>query len=283
LWWLIRRGNARVFLLGFGEGRANDESWFGPPIRKAFNDSSELWLEVAPAEPPGMRSAAEKAAADAAYERLAHESNRSFFAELTPSVRKRTLAYMSELGIQRQSVESLRPWWAYYTINAAFWSRMKLPYEPVNMDEVLRKMALSQGKRVSYEMPSGLAFAQFMAAMPDPAQSQYIEFLLDFLDDVRKGMDAASFDWVTGHPLTSERALRRMRSRTPDLYRAMQIQRNGWWARKIGQLLTQGGTYFVAVGEMHILGRDGIPTQLTRSGIILPRELQENPPMAAIG
>jgi len=63
-----------VFLLGFAEGRANDESWFEPPIRKAFGDSTELWLEVAPAEPPGSQSATEKAAADAAYEKLAHES-----------------------------------------------------------------------------------------------------------------------------------------------------------------------------------------------------------------
>src|SRR4051812_43824797 len=143
LWWGIRRGHGRVFLLGFGEGRADDDSWFRPPIRKAYNDSSELWLEVAPAAPPGSQSAAEKAAADAAYEKLAHQSNRTFFDELTPSVRKRTLAYMSELGIQRETVESLRPWWAYYKINGAFWSRTKLPYEPVNEDEALRKLALS--------------------------------------------------------------------------------------------------------------------------------------------
>jgi len=282
LWWLIRRGTGRVFLLGFGEGRADDDSWFRPAIRKAFNDSSELWLEVAPAPAPGSQSAAEKAAADAAYEKLAH-SDRGFFDELTPSVRKRTLAYMSELGIQRESVESLRPWWAYYKINAAFWSRTKLPYEPVNEDEVLRKLALSQGKKVLYEMPSGLAFAQFMASMPEAAQSQYIEFLLDFLDEVRKGLDSASSDWMTGNPVTSRRAVQRMRTRTPDLYRAMQIQRNGWWARKIGELLEQGGTHFVAVGEMHVLGPDGIPAQLTRLNVVAASELQENPVMEAIG
>ena len=60
LWWLIRRGTGRVFLLGFAEGRANDDSWFRPPIRKAFDDSSELWLEVAPADAQNGQSAAEK-------------------------------------------------------------------------------------------------------------------------------------------------------------------------------------------------------------------------------
>ena len=64
LWWMVKRGNARVFLLGFAEGRANDESGFTPPIRKAFGDSTELWLEVAPAE--------KKTADDAAYDKLAH-------------------------------------------------------------------------------------------------------------------------------------------------------------------------------------------------------------------
>jgi uncharacterized protein YbaP (TraB family) len=282
---MVRKGNARVFLLGFAEGRANEESWFTPPIRKAFGDSTELWLEVAPAEAPGTRSAAEKAAADAAYEKLAHESvpGRTFFDDLTPAVRKRTLAYMSELGILKEAVETLRPWSAYYKINAAFWARMKLPYEPVNEDEVLRTLAMSQGKRVCYEMPSGLAFAQFMAALPDAAQSQYIEFLLDFLDDTKKGLDSGSSDWMTGNPTTSQRALNRMRAQTPDLYEAMQVRRNGWWAHKIGELLAKGGTYFVAVGELHVIGPDSIPSQLKRSRSVESSEVRENPSIEAIG
>jgi uncharacterized protein YbaP (TraB family) len=240
-------------------------------------------LETAPPETPGSRDAAAKAKADDLYRKLSRESGRTFFDELEPRVRERTLTYMADLGIKKESVETLRPWAAYYTINAAFWSEMKLPYHPLNVDEVLRKMAIDQGKQVSYEMPSGEVFAQFMADMPDKAQSQYIEWLLDFFDDYKNGLDASSFDWIAGQPLISQRSLDRMRTKMPELYQAMQVRRNTWWAHKIDALLTTNETYFVAVGELHVLGPDGIPSQLKRLRIVEPSGLRENPSVDAIG
>jgi uncharacterized protein YbaP (TraB family) len=44
----------------------------------------------------------------------------------------------------------------------------------------------------------------------------------------------------------------------------MQTQRNAWWAQTIDGLLEGGGTHFVAVGQMHVLGPDGIPAQLRK-------------------
>jgi|SRR5581483_2455879 len=279
LFWRITRGKARVFLMGFGDAKTTDESWFTPAIQKAFRESSELWLEVAPSD-AGSHDAASKAKADALYESLSHEPpGRTFFDELHPEVRARTLAYMEKLGVPKEKVEPLRPWRAYYVINSAFWSHKKISYQPVYVDEVLRKLAGEQGKQLQYEMPSGVAFAQFMAAMPQKAQSQYIEWLLDFFEDPLD--DAATFSWMKGNPVSN--GLDRMRAKTPQLYQAMQVQRNSWWAQKIDDLLASPGTYFVAIGELHVLGPDGIPNQLQRRGIIRPSELRENPPVETIG
>jgi uncharacterized protein YbaP (TraB family) len=126
-------------------------------------------------------------------------------------------------------------------------------------------------------MPHGLAFARFMAAMPQKAQSQYIEFLLDFLDDHKKGLDTKPFEWQVGSPEASQRSLDRMRKDLPELYRVMQIQRNLWWADKIDELLSTAEASFIAVGQMHVLGPDGIPSQLLRRRVVHRRELLENP------
>lgn len=280
LFWRITRGKGRVFLMGFGDAKTTDESWLTPAIQRAFRESSELWLEVAPPDISRGQDATSKAKADALYESLSHEPpGRTFFDELDPDVRTRTLACIAKLGVPNEKVEPLRPWSAYYAINSAFWSHKKLSYEPVQVDEVLRKLAVEQGKRVQFEMPSGVAFAQFMAAMPQKAQSQYIEWLLDFFED---GLDdAASFGWMQGDPVAN--GLDRMRAKMPQLYQAMQVQRNSWWAHKINDLLASAGAYFVAIGELHVLGPDGIPNQLRRRGIIRPSELRENPSVDAIG
>jgi hypothetical protein len=152
-----------------------------------------------------------------------------------------------------------------------------LDYEPVYIDQVLWKRAAEAGKSIGYEMPTGVAFAQFMAAMPQKAQSQYIEFLLNNFDDRKKGLDGDPFDWQAGSPKGSMRSLDRMRKQTPDLYKIMQVQRNNWWAHKIDELLNTGETHFIAMGHMHVLGPDGIPSQLQRLQIVKPAEFHENP------
>jgi uncharacterized protein len=183
---------------------------------------------------------------------------------LDPEVRGRAMEYCARLGIATEKVSTQRPWSAFYTINGAYWSQHKPSFEPQNPDETLLKWAKEQGKAVQYEMPSQLEFARFMAGMPDTAQSQYIGFLLDFLDDQTAGRNRGEFDWIHGDTAAGERAVERMRTRTPDLYRIMQVQRNAWWARTVDRLLSAGGTHFIGIGQMHVVGPDGIPMQLQR-------------------
>jgi uncharacterized protein YbaP (TraB family) len=42
------------------------------------------------------------------------------------------------------------------------------------------------------------------------------------------------------------------------------VQRNAWWAQTIDRLLKGGGTHFLGIGQMHMLGPDGILRQLQR-------------------
>ena len=75
----------------------------------------------------------------------------------------------------------------------------------------------------------------------------------------------------------SGRNLNRMRTRMPDLYEAIQVQRNIWWAKKIDELLATNGTYFIGMGLLHVLGPDSIPRQLQRLKVVAPADLHESP------
>jgi len=251
---VLKRERACIYLLGFGEAR--DESWATPQIHRAFQESSDLWLEVS-RDPGSEPDAASK------REQLTHDpGGRSFFDVLEPRVRVRTTEYCAQLGIPLERIAKQRPWSAFYTINGAYWSRNKESFERQYPEEVLMNWAKARGKSIRYEMPSQLDFARFMAAMPDAAQSQYISFLLDFLDDQTAGRNQGEFGWIKGDRSAGERAVERMRTRTPDLYRIMQVQRNAWWARTIDRLLKRGGTHFIGIGQMHALGPDGVLRQL---------------------
>jgi hypothetical protein len=133
----------------------------------------------------------------------------------------------------------------------------------------LAKAMQASGKMLGHEFPTREAFVNLMAGMSDRAQSQYLEWLFDFFDDYKKGLydEDEMFGWVQGRRLPF-RSLDLMRAKA-DLYQVMQPQRNLWWARKIDELLKTPGTYFVAVGQLHVMGPDGIPRQLERLGITI--------------
>lgn len=262
--WMVRRGEARVFILGFGEAR--DTSWLTPTIREAFEASSEVWLETGRSSEPDLDPTTRRAAAER-MEKLGRESGRTLFDALEPSARKRTSAYLAELGIAPDSVKTLRPWRVYYSIASGFWRSQRLGYEPVSVEAVIETMAARSGKSLGYEFPTREAFVTFMAGMSDRAQNQYLEWQFDFFDDYKKGLydQDELFGWIQGERLPF-RSLDLMRSKA-DLYRVMQPERNLWWARKIDELLKTPGTYFVAVGLLHVIGPDGIPRQLERLGM----------------
>ncbi|MEO8064524.1 MAG: TraB/GumN family protein [Pseudomonadota bacterium] len=254
--YVASRGRGKVFILGFGE--AKDASWVTSDIRRAFESASDLWLEVNNAWGPDPEAAAKR-------ERLTHDSGgRTFFEALDPELRERALAYCEKLGIKKEQIESQRPWSAFYVINGAYWSQHSVAYQPQYPDETLAKMAADAGKEIRYEMMDRLEFSRYMAAMSDAAQSQYIRFLLDFLDDQSAGESQGEFGWIEGDTSAGEKAVARMRTRTPDLYQYMQVDRNAWWTQTIDRLLTNGGSHFIGIGQMHTLGPDGIPTRLKR-------------------
>ena len=267
LLWLATRGQARVYLFPFGE--AKDVSWFTSAVQRAFEASSQLWVELGKPLTPQRRAELSK--------ELGEDHSRSFFDALELPVKARALMYMQELNIPRESVESLRPWLAYYTFVTAYDKKFghsegmtEAAPSQTPPDFVLVNRALNSGKSIHSELSMEDWF-RTLAAMPDRLQSQYMEWLFDYFDDQKNGRSEARFAWMHGKP--SDRSNERMRTKMPELYELMDTRRNEWWARQIVSLLTEGGTSFIAIGQNHVLGPKGIPRLLTEQGQLRAGEL----------
>ena len=267
LLWLAARGGARVYLFPFGE--AKDASWLTSTVQHAFEESSQLWVELGKPLTPQRQAEL--------YKELGEDTSRSFFDALEPPVRARALQYMRELNISRESVQALRPWLAYYTFVTAYdkkYGRSQGMTEsaPSQMppDFVLVDRALKSGKSIHAEVAME-EWLRKLAAMPNHVQSEYLEWLFDYFDDQKSGPGEERFGWMQGKP--AERSNERMRTRMPELYEIMGAQRNEWWSRKIVSLLNEGGTSFIAIGQNHVLGPKGIPRLLTEQGLLRAGEL----------
>lgn len=254
--WRIRKGAGEMILLGVGD--AKDTSWLTPALQAAFDASGEVWLETAP---QNQVNPAEIARA----QQYMNLTEGTFFDTLEPHLVPRVKARLAELDVPESRIERRRAWWAYYAINGAWWGKHPVGYTEQPVDQTLAALAQAAGKPVSYEFPGFGALAEFMAGMPAKAQSQYIEWLLD-TQDARAAGESDYFGWIEGR--RPEASLARMQ-RLPGLYAQMQRKRNRWWADKIAALLDEGKQAFIAVGQLHVMGPDGIPAQLATMGVRL--------------
>ena len=253
--WRIHKNGTVVTLFGFGDAR--DQSWFSPALRQAFAESSELWLETAPAPLQKSPNAAQIA-------RWSNLQGRSLFDVLGSDLSARVRQRLTEFEVPESSVAGQMPWRAYYAINGAYWQRHPQPWKAQPVDGALADLAIASGKPVSSEFLGFAELAEFMGSMSDAAQAQYVDWLLQALDERDAGRSGNPFAWISGErPMAS---LARMAA-LPDLFAAMQIGRNRWWAKKIAELLSARRSAFIAVGQLHVMGVAGIPRQLEDLGL----------------
>jgi uncharacterized protein YbaP (TraB family) len=110
-------------------------------------------------------------------------------------------------------------------------------------------------------------------SMSDQVECEWLEFLLDYLDEDESVRLSDSFGWITGR--SSTRILDRMRARQPALYEYELRRRNKTWSLRIDNLLSSGGVYFVALGMNHVLGPDSVLKNLKERGVVLESLWQE--------
>ena len=268
LLWRAARGRAAAFVFPFGE--AKDDSWLTDTVARAFDASGQLWVELG-------RPLSPQRQADL-YIELGHDGSRSFLDALEPPVRARAQSYMRELDISPESVQDMRPWLAYYTFATAYDKKhgrsqgltdSAPPQTPPNV--VLMNRARTSGTPLHAELTQE-ELLRSLAAMPDRLQSEYLEWLLDYFDDQTRGAGEDRFAWMQGNP--TSRSNEQMRTKFPDLYDVLDARRNVWWALKIVSLLDANETAFIAIGQNHVLGPQGIPQLLTSMGLLKPEELQ---------
>ena len=63
-----------------------------------------------------------------------------------------------------------------------------------------------------------------------------------------------------------------MRKQSPSLYKAVFLDRNAVWTKRIEQMLAGKGTIFIAVGAGHLVGKDSVIAELGRDGYNVTRE-----------
>ncbi|TPG04336.1 TraB/GumN family protein [Sphingomonas oligophenolica] len=256
--WVAKTGKATAYLFGTFHLLKTDAVWFTPKVEKAFDTSSELWLEITDGDDAAaMKSVVMQYGVDAA-----HPLSTKLSTEDKALLEKDA----ATLGAPPSAFEPMRPWLVALQLTVA--PMVKAGFDPAGgADHVLKDKAAARHKPLkAFETATGQM--KFFADLPLPIELAFLHTTLRDFDDMLPKMNDAAQLWVDGKPDEIDTKLTsKMRVESPELYKVLLKDRNDDIARKLLDRMKAGGTIFVAVGAAHLAGPDSIQKALERVGV----------------
>jgi uncharacterized protein YbaP (TraB family) len=260
--WQVKDADTTIYLFGTVHVMKPDVDWFGGTVKKAFDGSDQLVLEIIEPDDPQALSATMAQMAIA-------KDGVKLSDRLTPEVRTAYQAAMEANGLPWQTFDMFNPWMSGMALSVA--PLEKLGYKSdIGAEKILRAAAQDAGKKVdaleTVEQQVG-----FFAGLPMEQQVQFLNATVDGLPEMETEFASLLRYWQAGQPDKLAKSMNESLEATPELAQVLLIGRNANWAKWIKARLDQPGTVFVAVGAGHLAGKGSVQDQLKALGIATRR------------
>jgi len=229
---------------------------------QALAESSELAVELDATQTDKLMAATQR------YATL--PPPQTLDALLPPALAKRLHTQLDALGIPRAAVQGNKPWMAALALTMGAYQQSGYGFEYASE---LYLIALAQGfnkpitelENIDYQL-------QLFDSISLPDQQVFLDETLRYLEQGQMPTDIKSIitAWLSGDAEALDRISLKSFRDTPRSGKWVQqkliTERNLSMARTIEQRLAQGHTPFVAVGAMHLIGKDGLPELFKKKG-----------------
>ena len=260
--WVVRDADTTVYLFGSVHELRPDLAWFQGPVRRAFEASDALVLElIAPPEAEvqeALRRAAPPADAPPLPERL------------PPGYAKKLAAATRAAGYPEGAFDRMDPWLAATSLSILPLRRNGYRREE-GVEAVLTKAAARTGKPVEGLETQGDQIAIF-DQLPEAEQITMLTRVLDGQDAATETMRRTAEAWARGDTDGLAAIVSEDLRQTSDVVQQRVLaDRNAAWADWIVKRMARPGTVFVAVGTGHLVGRGSLQDALAARGLTVRR------------
>jgi uncharacterized protein YbaP (TraB family) len=256
--WAVKDADTTIYLFGTVHVMKPDIDWFRGDVKRAFDRSDQLVLEII--EPDNPNTIAATMAGMAMAKDGVKLSDR-----LTPEARTKYQAAMKANGMPWRTFDMFNPWMSGMALSVAPLERLGYKND-LGAEKVLRSAAQAAGKKVdaleTVEQQVG-----FFAGLPMDQQLQFLNATVDGLPDMEKEFGDLLAYWQAGQPNKLAKSMNESLETTPELAQVLLTGRNANWAKWIKARLDEPGTIFVAVGAGHLAGKGSVQDQLKRLGL----------------
>jgi uncharacterized protein YbaP (TraB family) len=259
--WVVKDADTTIYLFGTVHVLKPGLNWFDDGVKKAFDASDTLVLELV--MPPDAEM--QKIVSDLGT----HPPGKPLPDELPPVEAARMRAALPEYGLSPDALDNSDPWLAATMLSV-------LPLRQLGYDDkqgaelILTDAARAAGKKIV-----GLETARqqlgYFDALPLPAQRKLLIETIDDMPQAGSKIDQAVAAWRKGDADGLARLVNADMASSPEVSEALLIRRNRNWADWISRRMQQPGKVFLAVGAGHLAGDASVQAELAKRGLKVER------------
>ena len=250
--WVVRDKDTTIYLFGTVHLLKPGLSWFDEGVKKAFDSSDELVLEMVQPDTPTMQSLVEKKGFTASGPTLPER--------LPASDRPIYFKALADLGIPPMVFDRAQPW--LLATNLSLIPLLKLGYTPKSGPESVLTDAATTEKKTIIGLETPEQQIGYLAGLSEPTQIKFLESTLTDLPKVATSMNDMVGAWSRGDPAKLGELMNDGVKDTPELAKTLLYDRNARWAQWIKARMAKPGTVFIAVGAGHLAGPQNVIEQL---------------------
>lgn len=260
--WVVRDADTTVYLFGSVHELRPDLAWFQGPVRRAFEQSETLVLELVAPPEAEVQTALRRAAPPPDAPPLPERLPPGYAAKLADATRA--------AGYPAGAFDRMGPWLAATSLSILPLRRTGYSRE-AGVEAVLTAAARRAGKPVEGLETQREQIAMF-DQLPDAEQIAMLVRVLDGQDAATDLMRRTAEAWSRGDiDALAAIVAADLRQTSDAVQQRVLADRNAAWADWIAQRMAQPGRIFVAVGTGHLVGPGSLQDALVAKGVRVDR------------
>lgn len=262
--WKVGDADTTVYLFGTVHVLPPALEWRKPPIDKALAESKAIYFETDLDPDPRL-------IAPVIQQLGMYPPSDKLSDHLTPAQNGALQKAAADLGLPAFQLDAMKPWLVGVTLSDVMITRAG--YD-VNSG-VERKLAPT-AKEGGKEIRKFETVQEQLLVFADLPQETQIAFLMEGIEQIDEStamLNELVNAWAAGDTAKLEKVMiDDDLAETPAIYNALLVKRNANWAVQIDQLIkSEPGTFFVAVGAAHLIGKDSVQEKLKPLGRVTER------------
>lgn len=254
--WVVKDADSELVLFGSIHVLPPGLKWRPATLDAALGKADDLWFEL-PVDPVAEQLTAQLAASKGVL-----PPDQSLFAMLPPKDAERLIRIAKAYGVDRLTLDRLKPWLAEVALAAAVYAKSGAD-SAYGVENVLSATA-PQAERQAFETP-----AEQIGLFDQASQADQIASLRETLNEIEA--DPQVFQkliqgWLAGDVSALTREIDTMQRASPVLFRRLVTERNARWTTALDIRLKRSGRTVVVVGAGHLVGPEGVPARLRALG-----------------